>query len=282
MSTNQLSTRDTFSLRPKTLDEAMKFAKIISDSDLCPKDYRGKPSNVLVAVQMGAELGLSPMQAIQNIAVINGRPCLWGDALLAICSADPSFENMHEEIKNDTAYCTVKRRHREPLTRSFSTEQAKRAGLLGKPGVWQNYKDRMLQMRARGFALRDGFADILKGLITREEAQDIDREVKINKADALNKKIGLTTEELKVEPEVGKALVHLPETFDHETGEVLLEGEKTDDDICVDHIRTKMSLAKSINELIESIDLVNMLPTSQMSLKKELMQLYRERQKELG
>jgi hypothetical protein len=54
----------------------------------------------------------------------------------------------------------------------FSVEDAKRAGLWGKQGPWTAYPKRMLSMRARGFAIRDCFADVLKGLITAEEAQD--------------------------------------------------------------------------------------------------------------
>src|SRR4030067_949010 len=73
-----------FSLVPQNLREAMELSKLIADSDLAPKDYRGKPGNVLIAVQMGQEVGLSPMTAIQSIAVINGKPSLYGDVGKAI------------------------------------------------------------------------------------------------------------------------------------------------------------------------------------------------------
>ena len=81
-----------FSLRPTNFSEAMRLANMIAKSDLAPKDYKGKPENCLLAVQMGAEVGLSPMQAIQNIAVIGGRPSVFGDAMLAICQASQDFE----------------------------------------------------------------------------------------------------------------------------------------------------------------------------------------------
>ena len=70
----------TFSLSPRNLAEAMEFAKIIAQSDMVPKDYVNKPGNVLVAVQTGAELGLKPMQSLQGISVINGRPRSWAIA----------------------------------------------------------------------------------------------------------------------------------------------------------------------------------------------------------
>jgi hypothetical protein len=64
----------------------------------------------------------------------------------------------------------------------FSVEDAKRAGLWGKQGPWSAYPKRMMQMRARGFALRDAFPDVLKGLITAEEAQDYPDEAKPKQA----------------------------------------------------------------------------------------------------
>lgn len=160
-----------------SLKDAMEYAKLIADSDLAPKDYKGKAGNVLIAMQMGAELGLLPLQALQNVAVINGRPALWGDAMIALVQNHPLCEYIKETYKDNTAYCTVKRRGEEEYTAHFSKEDAKQAGLLGKAGVWQQYPERMLQMRARGFALRDKFADILKGIALREEVQDYNIEV---------------------------------------------------------------------------------------------------------
>lgn len=71
--------KQSFSLAPQSIDEALRFAEMRSKSSLVPKDFSGNPGNILVAVQWGMELGLQPMQAMQNIAVINGRPSLWGE-----------------------------------------------------------------------------------------------------------------------------------------------------------------------------------------------------------
>jgi hypothetical protein len=156
----------------KSLDQAMELSKLIADSDLAPKDYKGKPGNVLIAVQYGSEIGLKPMQAIQNIAIINGRPSVWGDAMLALVQNHPLCEYIREYHKDGVAYCTVKRRGEDEYTTKFSREDAKLAGLIGKPGPWSQYPERMLQMRARGFALRDKFSDVLKGIAMREEVED--------------------------------------------------------------------------------------------------------------
>jgi uncharacterized protein (DUF3820 family) len=162
-------------LAPRSFDDVLRFAEMLAKSDMVPKDYKGKPGNIMAAVQMGAELGLAPMQSLQNIAVINGRPGVWGDALLALVQAHPECEDVIEEKPTSTtpAVCTVKRRGRSPVTQTFSVEDAKRARLWGKQGPWTEYPQRMLQLRARAFALRDSFADVLRGIGMAEELQDI-------------------------------------------------------------------------------------------------------------
>lgn len=171
---NDVTVKASFSLSPTSLEEALKLAELMAKSDLVPKDYQGKPGNVLIAVQMGAEVGLSPMQAIQSIAVINGRPALWGDGLLAVVQSHPDYE-WHDESGSDETQgvCIIKRKGHQPHTSIFTLADAQRAGLVGKPGPWSAYTKRMLMMRARSYAVRDKFSDAIKGMIPAEEAIDI-------------------------------------------------------------------------------------------------------------
>lgn len=155
-----------------SFNSAMQFAQLVAKSTMVPKTFFGRPGDIVAAIQMGYELGLAPMQALQNIAVINGKPSLWGDAVLAVCMKHPDCEDIVEEVKDGVATCTAKRKGKTPVVRSFSLKDAEKAGLLGKTGPWTQYTNRMLQMRARGFALRDAFPDALRGLITAEEASD--------------------------------------------------------------------------------------------------------------
>lgn len=162
-----------FSLTPQSLDEALRFADMLSKSSIVPKDYQGNPGNVIVAIQWGAELGLAPLQAMQSVAVINGRPSIWGDAVLALVRASGLLVSIEETLDGDVATCTVRRRGEDLVARTFSIEDAKKAGLYGKQGPWQQYPKRMLQLRARGYALRDVFPDVLRGVYVAEEAQDL-------------------------------------------------------------------------------------------------------------
>ena len=173
----EISTRVGGGLALATFDDAFRFAKMVSQSDFAPKDFKGKPESCLLAIQHGSEVGLSPMQSLQSIAVINGRPTIWGDAALALVQSSPACEYVREYIDGEgdkaVAVCEVKRRgYPAPTEAHFSMADAKRAGLAGKSGPWTQYPLRMLALRARGFALRNAFADALRGLVTSEEAQD--------------------------------------------------------------------------------------------------------------
>jgi RecT family len=195
----------TFGATPTTFEYAWKMAVQFARSELVPKDYRGRPDDILVAMQLGAELGFAPMQSLQCIAVINGRPAVWGDGFLAkimssprykehseFYTTDPAAGNQEDEppppkmrkrrvtqddLKNPdtTGWCVIYVKDRkQPFIGSFSIGQANRAGLTAKRDTpWQTYPDRMLIMRARSWAGRDGFAADLKGISTVEELLDI-------------------------------------------------------------------------------------------------------------
>jgi hypothetical protein len=181
----QLTTTNRQGFAPATFSEARQFSEELATSSLVPKAYQNKPLDILVAMQWGQELGLAPMQALQNIAVINGKPSVYGDAMMALVQASPVCEGIDEHIENEgtpnpVAVCVAKRKGRNPVIARFSVEDAVRAGLWKKAGPWTQYPKRMLQMRARGFALRDAFPDVLKGLITAEEAEDYPEEKDIS------------------------------------------------------------------------------------------------------
>lgn len=165
-------------MNPTTIEEGYKIANYLAKSSLVPKDMQGRPADVFCALQLGMELGVSPMQAIQNIAVINGRPSIWGDLVPGLAKAHPDFEYMKIDQPTDknglTATVTVKRSGEPEHTVSFSKADAQEAGLWGKAGPWKNYPKRMLVNRARTFAIRDVFPDAMKGLRTAEEMQEVE------------------------------------------------------------------------------------------------------------
>lgn len=163
------------SLEPQSLGELIKYAEYIYNASMVPKTFT--PADIVVAVQLGTSIGLSVAQSLHNIAIINGKPSIYGDMMLALCRASPLCEYVKEEMLGNkkeewVAICTVKRKGNPEVISKFSWQDAVDAKLTGKPGPWLSYPKRMLQMRARGFALRDAFPDLLNGLISQEEAQD--------------------------------------------------------------------------------------------------------------
>jgi hypothetical protein len=154
----------------------MEFSKLIANSNFVPQEYRGKPGDILVCLQMGAELGLSPLAALQSISVINGKPSVWGDGAIALVQASGLLVDHAEDVEGEGderyGYCRMVRRGRAtPYMKKFSIADAKRAGLWGR-NVWKGYPDVMLVARARSACMRAAFPDVLKGVITREEAID--------------------------------------------------------------------------------------------------------------
>ena len=165
----------------RTAADFWSVAQYVHASGLAPKDL-DTPQKVFVAMQMGAEVGTLPMTSLRNIAVINGRPSIWGDLMLGLIVRSGQLEDIEETFDEErmVAACRVVRKGRPtPIVRTFSKNDAVTAGLWGKTGYngkptpWVTNPKRMLQLRARGFCIRDGFPDFLGGYALAEEAQDM-------------------------------------------------------------------------------------------------------------
>lgn len=165
-------------LELRNLGEAYVVAELLIRAGWAPKGCT--LDGAVVSIMQGKKLGLDPMTSLQGIASINGRPSLWGDVLVAVVKASGLVEDEKIEYLPDTKNVqgvryTVKRKGiPTPTVGFFSMALAKQAGLLGK-GTWQTSPIRMLLARARTFALRDAFPDVLKGLASAEEELDVAR-----------------------------------------------------------------------------------------------------------
>ncbi len=159
---------------PMTFAEELKWAEMVSSSNLCPPAYRGKPADIVVAKQMGMELGFTPHQSLLSVCIVNGKASLPVETMLSLCLKSGLLEDIREWSDADTMtyHCEVKRKGMSAATFSFGKADAEQAKLWGRSGPWQTYPERMLLNRARGFALRDRFPDVLKGFISVEEARD--------------------------------------------------------------------------------------------------------------
>lgn len=185
---NDIVVYDNFEI----VDTTKEFIKQYATSRYCPDQWKlidksGKRqfpddetriTEMEIAYVYGRSLGLNLFSSLKYIAVINGQPCAWGDALVALVQASGELTGFSEwidgEKDNRVAFCRMQRKNGTDITKTFSVQNAKDAGLWNneKKKVWNQYPDIMLAARARGFCIRAVFADILQGLITKEEAED--------------------------------------------------------------------------------------------------------------
>jgi hypothetical protein len=175
-----------FDLSPRNFEQALTLSDYLAASDMVPKQYRGKPGDCLIAMQWGMEIGLKPLQALQSIAPINGKPNLYGDAGKALLLAHGCIieeDDMAVVKANSRARCKITRQGRPPVERTFSIEDAKTAGLWGKEGPWKAYPHRQMAWRAFWFAARDAAADLLRGMGGFEEGIDTPTERHMGPAD---------------------------------------------------------------------------------------------------
>lgn len=180
---------------PQNFDDAWRIAGALAAAGMGPKDIDTQ-EKVLAVMMAGAEIGMPPFQSLQSFAIINGRPALWGDGMMGVVRKHGvRVEERTEGLIADgtfVAYCKVTRPDTgEVIERSFSVVDAKRAGLwqteakvrrknfktgefyeATNDSPWFKYPQRMIPMRARSWALRDGCADMLRGMKMAEEVQD--------------------------------------------------------------------------------------------------------------
>lgn len=170
------------------IEEAYRQASLYSKSGLVPKSF-DTPEKVLVGIQYALELNLPPLTALKNMYVVKGIPALFGDLPLSMVMKSSAFEYIKEiqfdknnlEIKSDNqnlgaecefAVCKIKRKGQDEVERAYSWTEAQAAGLhrdnYGDKATWKNFRRRMLQMRARSWALKDMFPDVLLGCAIKE------------------------------------------------------------------------------------------------------------------
>ena len=235
----------TGSFVPGNLDGLYRLSSCMAKSGLMPKGITS-PEQVFVCVQMGLEVGLSPMQAVQNIAPINGRPSIWGDAQLALVRSSgllDDFEEFYEGTypnEDFKAVCVAKRKgQKKPIRDEFTLGDAKAAGLLAKGGVWKSYPKRMLKMRPRSWVLRDGFGDVLKGVPQAEEAMDYDMDLQLDKKNGSYHPVEIDTSEFD-------ALLADTKDFDKESFDKFLELTAGGNEISVPKL--KLEAVKNFEE----------------------------------
>jgi hypothetical protein len=167
--------------------DEMRIAEFLIRTKAVPQAFR-EPSQVMMAMQACKSLGLNPYTALRQCSFVNGAFTLFGDLELAVVRATGElegideflyvieegkyarrcFENGNLHLPVAGAVCRIKRKGLDWHESTFSREDANHAGLWGKTPTWRAYPGRMMQMRARGQAIRNTFSDATQGVATHE------------------------------------------------------------------------------------------------------------------
>jgi hypothetical protein len=175
---------------PETLQDKLEMANVFVRSNLMPKGL-DRPEKVVIALELGHELGLPPLISVMNIAVINNVPTLKADMMVALAMRsgiveDIKIEFIGQELGNDDDFgckVTIVRKGIEtPFISIFTRRDAKVAGLFHKEN-WKRYEKRMLKHRAMAFAIRDSLPELFSGIYLPDEVDDLEPEVNIESSE---------------------------------------------------------------------------------------------------
>lgn len=160
----------------ETMADVWTIAQMYHRAGMIPTGVKS-PAQLMIILTAGAELGFGPTWALKNVASFNGQAMLHSDGPVSLVLRSGLMEWQKSGFEGKTgtdaygAWFEVKRKGIEhPVRREFSVGDAKAAGLWGK-SIWKQYPTRMLMARARAYALRDLFADVLGGIGIVEEHQ---------------------------------------------------------------------------------------------------------------
>lgn len=190
-------------IAPTTVEEAARMAQAVIVGNLAPSSYGNDPTKIMLGIMSALEAGLPPLYGLRQIAIINGRPTIWGDGAVALVQSKnliasmvtewigtkPTDKDLSKWPDDYGCRVTIKRRHQEgEYVGEFTVAKAKAAKLWlnAKKVPWIEHPERMLFNRARAWPLRDGFADALGGIAIREEVEDMMDAEKVDKHVAID------------------------------------------------------------------------------------------------
>lgn len=159
-------------LIPRSIEEATSLAERLSKAQTLALSLRGKPADVLAAILAGQEMGLAPMAALRLIHIVDGKPVLAADAMVALILASGKAKFFRRaEVTSESVTYETQRHGDETVHRcTWSLAMAKLANLAHKDN-WRKHPRSMLAARAKSELARDVYPDVLAGCYTPDEAE---------------------------------------------------------------------------------------------------------------
>jgi hypothetical protein len=158
----------------------MQLAKDMAASDIIPKDFKGKPANVFLAIEMAHRLNLGTMEVMQNLYVVHGTPSLSSKFLIGLANRSGRFRgglrfDANAEVGSVRCYATD-RETEEELEVTVTMAQAVKAGWANN-SKYDEIPEQMLSYRAATFFVRRYCPEVMLGMMTVDEAQSMPRSV---------------------------------------------------------------------------------------------------------
>jgi hypothetical protein len=147
------------SLAPRSFDDLWNLSQVLSKSTLVPASYRSKPENIVLAAMAGQPYGWNPVEAINNMHIIDGTPSIKPLIMLAMVRQAGHSVDVKEATPERVVLVGKRRDTGDTATVSYTAEDAKRANLLGR-GNWKTYPEDMLMARAGSRLCRRLFQDV--------------------------------------------------------------------------------------------------------------------------
>lgn len=180
MKTNANGLNDSLALAPRPVgldlepfDKAEAIAVKLAKSSLLPSAVRGKPADLAVILITGHELGLSAMQSLRGIHVVEGRPTMAADLLVGLVKKHPAcrYFRLVESTDERAEYETLREGEPEPTRIVWTIQQATKASLTGRAN-WKAHPAAMLRARASAALARAVYPDVALGIYDEDEAMD--------------------------------------------------------------------------------------------------------------
>lgn len=154
------------------MTDRIEHAKIVAQSSLIPAEYRGKPADIVWAMDIGDALGVPYTQVMQSMVVARGKMTMSADLMGAVVRRAGHKLRLREDGDSVTATLIRADDADYEFTVTWDKAKAQAAGLWGSRGPWQQYPRQMLRARAITEVCRQGASDALAGTVyTPEELE---------------------------------------------------------------------------------------------------------------
>jgi hypothetical protein len=162
---------------PARFTTMKQMAGILLKSGFLPRAVNSEEKVITILIK-GYELGLPPMEALTGISVIDGKPAVSPQLMIALINRSGQLKDLVVDGDDTKCSVTMTRRGRKPHTETFTIDDARRMKSKDGDGNiipladkynWRQMPAVMLRWRAVSACARVVFPDVISGVYTPEE-----------------------------------------------------------------------------------------------------------------